>query len=123
MTGCCSGLVLQIKYAVDDRILEAHLALGANAESFALTRATVRAVASLRDKIRASSSEQDAAFHELETSRIDQFLNNSDKFAPAEPITAPPGMPIGDIEWELEHGCPTGFSGKSRSFQRDFSQD
>ena len=92
-----SGLELQIKYAIDDRILEALLGLGASPEASAMTRATVRAaVASLRDRLRASSAEQDAAFHAQETFRIDQFLNNPAKFVPAEPIAAPPGMPIGD---------------------------
>ena len=92
-----SGLQLQVKYAVDERILEALLALGANPESSAMTRATVRAaVASLREQLRTSGSQQDAAFHQLETSRIDQFLNDPAKFVPAQPIPAPPGMPIGD---------------------------
>jgi hypothetical protein len=92
-----TGLELQVKYAVDERILEALLALGANHESSAMTRATVRAaVASLRDQLRGSSSELDAGFRELETSRINQFLNDPAKFVPAEPIAAPPGMPIGD---------------------------
>ncbi len=92
-----SGLNLQVKYAVDGRILEGLLALGANRESSAMTRATVRAaVSSLRDQLRASSSDQDAAFHELETSRINQFLDNPANFVPAKPIAAPPGMPIGD---------------------------
>ena len=92
-----TGLELQVKYAVDDRILEALLALGANAESSAMTRATVRAaVTSLREQLRTSSSQQDAALYELETSRINQFLNDPAKFVPAQPIPAPPGMPIGD---------------------------
>jgi hypothetical protein len=92
-----SGLDLQVKYAVDDRILEALLALGANSESSAMTRATVRAaVTSLRDQHRGAGSQEEAAFYELETSRINQFLDNPAKFVPAEPIPAPPGMPIGD---------------------------
>ena len=92
-----TGLELQIKYAVDDRILEALLALGASNQSSAMTRATVRsAVTSLRDQLRSSSSEQDTAFHEMEASRINQFLNDPAKFTPAKPIAAPPGMPIGD---------------------------
>ena len=92
-----TGLFLQVKYAVDDRILEALLALGANPESSAMTRATVRAaVTALRDQLRGSGSEGEAAFAGLETSRINQFLDNPAKFVPAEPIAAPPGMPIGD---------------------------
>jgi hypothetical protein len=92
-----TGLELEVKYAVDQRILEALLALGVNAESSAMTRATVRAaVTTFRDQLHASSSEQDAAFQNLETSRINQFLNDPAKFVPAAPIAAPPGMPIGD---------------------------
>jgi hypothetical protein len=91
-----SGLALQVKYAVDDRILEALLALGANPESSAITRSEVRdAVTSLRDQLRPSGALQDAAFHRLETARINQFLNDPAKFVPAQPIPAPPGMPIG----------------------------
>jgi hypothetical protein len=92
-----SGLAVQVKYAVDDRIVEALLALGASPESSAMTRATVRAaVTSLRDHLRVFSSNQDQSFHELETARISQFLNDPEKFVPAKPIPAPPGMPIGD---------------------------
>ncbi|MGA7523085.1 MAG: zinc-dependent metalloprotease [Acidobacteriaceae bacterium] len=92
-----TGLELQVKVAVDDRILEALLALGANPESSVMTRATVRAaVTSLRDQLRSSGSSQDAAFQQLETARINQFLDNPEKFVPAKPIPAPPGMPIGD---------------------------
>jgi hypothetical protein len=93
-----TGIELQVKYAVDDRILEALLALGASPESSAMTRAAVRAaVISLRDQFRSPTTEQDAAaFHELESSRIDQFLNDPAKFTAAKPIVAPPGMPIGD---------------------------
>ncbi|MGA8528946.1 MAG: zinc-dependent metalloprotease [Acidobacteriaceae bacterium] len=92
-----SGLALQVKYAVDDRILEALLALGANPECLPETRATIRAaVTSLRDHLRAAGSDQDSAFHQLEAARIDQFLSDPGKFVPAKPIPAPPGMPIGD---------------------------
>ncbi|HEX3986275.1 MAG TPA: zinc-dependent metalloprotease [Acidobacteriaceae bacterium] len=92
-----SGLALQVKFAVDDRILEALLALGDNPQSSAMTRATVRAaVTSLRDQLRGSGTGQDQAFHELESARINQFLNDPEKFVPAKPIPAPPGMPIGN---------------------------
>jgi hypothetical protein len=92
-----SGLGRQIKYAVDDRILEALLALGANPESSAVTRATVRAaVTALREQLPHDNSEGARALHDLETARINQFLNDPAKFVPAPPIPAPPGMPIGD---------------------------
>ncbi|HEX3662472.1 MAG TPA: zinc-dependent metalloprotease [Acidobacteriaceae bacterium] len=92
-----SGLALQVKYAVDDRILEALLALGANPDSSSMTRATVRAVVtSLRDQLRTSTSDQEAALHHLEVARIDEFLHAPERFVPAKPIPAPPGMPIGN---------------------------
>lgn len=95
-----SGLALQVKYAVDDRILEALLALGANPDSSAMTHATVRAaVTTLRDQYRGSGSDLDT-LHQLEAARIDQFLNDPEKFVPARPIPAPPGMPIGESDDE-----------------------
>jgi Met-zincin/Domain of unknown function (DUF5117) len=91
-----SGLALQVKYAVDDRIVEALLTLGASPESSAMTRATVRAaVTSLRDQFSRPGSSPDA-FRQLEAARISQFLNDPEKFVPAKLIPAPPGMPIGD---------------------------
>ncbi len=96
-SGTASGLALQVKDAVDDRILEALLSLGASPDASAVTRATVRAaLTSLRDQLRGSGSAQDAAFHQMEAARINQFLNDPEKFVPAKPIPAPPGMPIGD---------------------------
>jgi hypothetical protein len=93
-----SGLALDVKYAVDGRILEALLALGASPDSSAETKATVRgAVSALRDDLKTSSgTDQDAAFHQYEASRIDAFLRDPEKFVPAKPIPAPPGMPIGE---------------------------
>ncbi|HEX4038862.1 MAG TPA: zinc-dependent metalloprotease [Acidobacteriaceae bacterium] len=92
-----TGLAVEVQRAVDSRILEALLALGANPESSPDTRAKVRAaVTTLHEHLRAFTSSDDAAFHELETARIDQFLSDPAKFVPAKPIPAPPGMPIGE---------------------------
>jgi hypothetical protein len=91
-----SGLALQVKFAVDWRILESLLALGANPDASPMSRATVRAaVLALRDQLHASGSAQDTAFHNLEVARIDLFLNHPENFVPAKPVPAPPGMPIG----------------------------
>jgi hypothetical protein len=95
------GLAAEVKRAVDERILEAMLALGANPGSSAETQATVRAaVTALRAKLVASggSSDEERAFSAMETARIDEFLHDPAKFVVAKPVPAPPGMPIGDDE-------------------------
>jgi hypothetical protein len=93
-----TGLAVQVKHAVDDRILEALLGLGANPEASAETQAIVRqSVVALRSKLAsASGDDEDRAAAALETARIDQFLRDPEKFVPAKPIPAPPGMPIGE---------------------------
>jgi len=93
-----TGLAVEVKHAVDDRILEALLGLGANPEASAETQAIVRqSVVALRSKLAsASGDDEDSAAAALETARIDQFLRDPEKFVPAKPIPAPPGMPIGE---------------------------
>ncbi len=94
-----TGLTAEVKRAIDDRILEALLALGANPASSAETRATVRAaVTALGQKPASSSSNEERAFNTMEIARIDEFLHNPEKFVAAKPVPAPPGMPIGDDE-------------------------
>jgi hypothetical protein len=96
-----AGLTLEVKRAVDDRILEALLALGTNPASSAETRATVRAaVSALRGKLAANgpADEEEHAFRAMEAARIDEFLRDPAKFVPAKPVPAPPGMPIGEDE-------------------------
>ena len=99
--GTAAGLAVEVKRAVEDRILEALLGLAANPGSSAQTRATVRAaLTTLRGKLAAnqSSNDEGSAFRAMETARIDEFLHDPAKFVPAKPIPAPPGMPIGDDE-------------------------
>jgi hypothetical protein len=95
-----SGLALEIRHAVDDRILLALMALGANQAASPQTQAIVRAALSARlVALRGSAvSGEEGAFNQLEASRIDAFLADPSKFIPAKPIPAPPGMPIGDDE-------------------------
>ena len=92
------ALTVEVKHAVDSRILEALLALGANPEASAETQAITRqAVTSLRAKLApASGDDEDRAAAAFEVARIDQFLRDPSKFVPAKPIPAPPGMPIGE---------------------------
>lgn len=93
-----SGLELEVKNAIDGRIVEALLTLGASPQDSVATQAIVRAaVTSLRAELTsASGNDEDRALAALEAARIDQFLKDPEKFVPAKPIPAPPGMPIGE---------------------------
>jgi hypothetical protein len=95
-----TGLTAEVKRAVDNRILEALLTLGANPGSSAETQATVRAeVTALKAKLAAGESAgEEGSFDAMETARIDEFLHDPGKFVTAKPVPAPPGMPIGDDE-------------------------
>ncbi|HEX4005531.1 MAG TPA: zinc-dependent metalloprotease [Acidobacteriaceae bacterium] len=95
------GLTLAVKRAVDDRILEALLALAANPGDSAETQAIVReALTSEAQKLASTpgTGEDDRAFSMMEAARIGEYFADPGKFVPAHPIAAPPGMPIGDDE-------------------------
>ena len=98
--GGATGLTAEVKHAVDNRILEALLALGANPAASAETQATVRAeVTALKAKLATSGSAgEEGSFTAMEVARIDEFLHDPAKFVAAKPVPAPPGMPIGDDE-------------------------
>jgi Met-zincin/Domain of unknown function (DUF5117) len=95
-----SGLEQVVKRAVDDRIVEALLTLAANPEDSAETQGIVRMeLMELTKKLVPVSGDVDAsAMHMMEMKRISSFLDDPGRFVPAKPITAPPGMPIGDDE-------------------------
>jgi hypothetical protein len=95
-----SGLALEVRHAVDDRILLALMALGANQGASPETQAVVRAAltAHLVALRGSAASGEEGAFNVLEASRIETFLADPSKFVPAKPVPAPPGMPIGDDE-------------------------
>jgi hypothetical protein len=88
------GLFGEIQAAVYMRTVEALLSLGADSRTSAMVRAVVLAKL---DDIK-QHAEQDSAIDAYVTYRIDQFLEDPKKFVASEPVTAPPGMPIGD--WE-----------------------
>jgi Met-zincin/Domain of unknown function (DUF5117) len=94
------GLAVEVKRAIDSRIVEALLGLAANPAASVETRGTVRiALQSLRDDYdRGSYGEESHAFRAQEVARIDEFFRDPAKFVPAKPVTAPPGMPIGEDE-------------------------
>jgi hypothetical protein len=82
-----------VEVAVHARVLEWLLALAVNPQASVEARAIARERAvALRAAIGDSKQPELAA----EAARIDEFLNAPEKFVPAKPIEAPPGMPIGD---------------------------
>jgi hypothetical protein len=89
-----AGLVQAVQRAVYARTIEALLTLAANTnvptEVRAITQARLVDVRRRAD----STSPTDAWL----AHRIDLFLADPSRFAPAEPIEAPPGMPIGAEE-------------------------
>jgi hypothetical protein len=94
------GLTVEVKRAVDGRILEALLALAASPTASPETKGTVRlTLKSMCDDLsRKSENEEDQAFRADELARIDEFFRDPARFVPAKPIPAPPGMPIGEEE-------------------------
>ena len=94
------GLEGEVKRGIDSRIVEALLGLAANPEASSEVRGTVRVeLQALRDDYaRGSSGQEDAAWRAYEVARIDEFLKDPETFVPAKPVTAPPGMPIGEDE-------------------------
>jgi hypothetical protein len=93
-----SWLELEVKRAVDDRIVEALLRLAANPDDSAETAAIARyELMKLRTKLQANpgADVEDQALHAMEAARIEAFLRDPARFVPAKPVEAPPGMPIG----------------------------
>ena len=90
-----SGFPGVIQQAVALRTIEAMLTLGANPQASVETRAIVRAKL---NEFRTSLTKANTPNALYAASRIHQFLDEPEKFTPAKPIEAPPGMPIGDDE-------------------------
>ena len=100
--GGAEGLTMEVRRAVDSRILEALLALAASPEASVETRATVRReLQNLSDAYSKSGStggDEEKAFRSMERARIEEFFHDPARFIPARPVPAPPGMPIGEEE-------------------------
>jgi hypothetical protein len=91
MTASLAG---EIRAAVHARTVEALLGLARNARD----SVAVRAVAYAKlEEIRRRSDGADP-YQAYLAHRIREFQSDPDKFTPAVPIEAPPGMPIGDDE-------------------------
>lgn len=88
------GLIQAVQPAVYVRTVEALLTLAANTNA----PAEVRAITQARlTEIRRQADNRSATGAYL-AHRIDLYFAGPEKFAPAEPIAAPPGMPIGEEE-------------------------
>ena len=87
------GLGQAVQRAVYVRTVEALLTLAANSNAPAEVRAVTQAkLTEIRQHANLGSPTDAYLAH-----RIDLYLGDPSKFAPAEPIEAPPGMPIGDF--------------------------
>jgi hypothetical protein len=95
------SLSSEVARAVEFRALEAMLALAVNPAASTQARAITRShIDDLLKQWTASTPPDSAeAIHRSAMiDRIQQFQRDPAKFTPAKPITAPPGMPIGDDE-------------------------
>jgi hypothetical protein len=90
--GGVDALSAVVQRAVYARTVEALLALAANPRASFEVRATVYAKL---DQIRQQANLNSATSVYLKH-RIDEFQKDPEKFTPAAPVEAPPGMPIGD---------------------------
>jgi hypothetical protein len=92
----------EVERAVEFRAVEAMLALAVNPEASSQARAIAHS--HIRDLLKQWNSTpppQDSAeaIHRAALiARIEDFEHDPDKFVPAKPVDAPPGMPIGDDE-------------------------
>ena len=92
----------EVERAVEFRALEAMLALAVNPAASSQARAITRShIADVLKEATAAPPLQDTAeaIHRAAfIDRIQEFERAPEKFVPAKPIEAPPGMPIGDDE-------------------------
>jgi hypothetical protein len=92
----------EVERAVEFRALEAMLALAVNPAASSQARAIARShVADLLKQWTSTPPPQDTAeaIHRAALiDRVHDFERDPAKFVPSKPVTAPPGMPIGDDE-------------------------
>jgi hypothetical protein len=95
-----SDLALTVKHAVNNRILEALLALASNPQASAEARAIARdRILALKSRLSTPPSDAaEAPLYSAALARIAEWERDPAKFVPAKTIEAPPGMPIGDDE-------------------------
>jgi len=90
----------EVARAVEFRALEAMLALAVNPAASSQARAIARShAAHLLAQFTAAPVPQDTAeaiHRQALIDRLNEFEHDPEKFVPAPPVAAPPGMPIGD---------------------------
>ena len=94
------SLSSEVERAVESRALEAMMSLAVNPAASAQARAIVRShLMTVADNLRKAVPPADTAeaIHwQGMLARLDEFEHEPEKFTPAKPVEAPPGMPIGD---------------------------
>lgn len=93
-SGRRTGLALAVEQAVQDRTVEAMLALAADPAASAEARAVVRAKLVALAKASTAAAATDAHMAAI-VERIMSYEKEPEKFVPAKKVEAPPGMPIG----------------------------
>jgi hypothetical protein len=92
----------EVERAVEFRALEAELALAVDPTASSQARAiTLWHIKDLLKQWTSTPMPQDLAeaIHRAAMiDRVERFEKDPEKFVPAEPVAAPPGMPIGDDE-------------------------
>jgi hypothetical protein len=93
----------EVERAVEFRALEAMLALAVNQAASSQARAIARShVADVLKQLTSAAPLEDTAeaiHRQALIDRINEFEHDPAKFAPAPPVEAPPGMPIGDEDF------------------------
>lgn len=94
----------EVERAVEFRGLEAMFALAVNPEASsqarAITRSHINDLLNAMTKAPPLTDTAEAIHREAMLDRIHEFEKGPEKFVPAKPVEAPPGMPIGDEEFE-----------------------
>jgi hypothetical protein len=92
----------EVERAVEFRAIEAMLALAVNPAASSQVRAIahwhIRDVLKQWTSTPAPQDSAEAIHRAALIDRIERFERDPDKFIPAKPVEAPPGMPIGDDE-------------------------
>jgi hypothetical protein len=94
----------EVERAVEFRALEAQLALAVDPAASSQARAiTLWHIRDLLNQWKSTPLPKDLAeaIHRAAMiDRLERFEKDPEKFVPAKPIEAPPGMPIGEGDWD-----------------------